>query len=167
LDSKRGLENEKKASVLEQARLALGQFADEREALREKKQSANRKAEQVRIRRGREGMEGEGGREGGRESTGRVVGRAARRRHHTAWPPSFPPSLPPSPPPSLPTSSFVPQVKLEKLEAELEAENPWERVISLIDMQADVGEAGAATSDMQRLKQILIQLKSEPLEGKK
>jgi hypothetical protein len=56
---------------------------------------------------------------------------------------------------------------LEKLEAELEAENPWERVISLIDMQADVGEAGAATSDMQRLKQILIQLKSEPLEGKK
>lgn len=27
------------------------------------------------------------------------------------------------------------QVKLEKLEADLEAENPWERVISLVDLQ--------------------------------
>jgi len=59
------------------------------------------------------------------------------------------------------------QVKLEKLEADLEAENPWERVISLIDMQADVGGPESPSCDLQRLKQMLIQLKAEPLGEKK
>jgi hypothetical protein len=30
------------------------------------------------------------------------------------------------------------QVKLEKMEADLEAENPWERVINLVDMQVGI-----------------------------
>jgi len=53
------------------------------------------------------------------------------------------------------------------LEADLEAENPWERVIKLVDMQADVGGPGSSVCDLQRLKQMLIQLKAEPLGEKK
>ncbi|GAB5034003.1 clathrin light chain [Nannochloropsis oceanica] len=104
LDAKRGVENEKRSTVIEKARAELAKFAEEREEMREKKQSANRKEEQV---------------------------------------------------------------KLEKLEADLEAENPWERVISLIDMQTDVGGPESPSCDLQRLKQMLIQLKAEPLGEKK
>ena len=124
------MENEKRSTVVEKARAELAKFAEEREVMREKKQSANRKEEQVNISYNR---------------------RASRPDPLTYS--SFPPSLT--------------QVKLEKLEADLEAENPWERVINLVDMQADVGGPGSSVCDLQRLKQMLIQLKAEPLGEKK
>ena len=73
---------------------------------------------------------------------------------HTCWcltlySPTHPPSL---------------KGKLEKLEADLEAENPWERVINLVDMQADVAPGKC---DMARLKALMFQLKAEPLGEKK
>ena len=58
------------------------------------------------------------------------------------------------------TPTCIVQVKLEKLEADLESENPWERVINLVDMQAEAGKA-----DMSRIKQIFIQLKNEPIKA--
>lgn len=48
LDAKRAVETEKKQSVVSKAQAELAKFAEEREAVREKKQSSNRKEEQVR-----------------------------------------------------------------------------------------------------------------------
>lgn len=53
------------------------------------------------------------------------------------------------------------QVFLEQLEGELESENPWERVVSLVDTQAEIVEDFHDTS---RMTSILIQLKNEPLD---
>eukprot|EP00903_Cladosiphon_okamuranus_P015317 g14150.t1 len=53
------------------------------------------------------------------------------------------------------------QVFLEQLEGELESENPWERVVSLVDTQTEVVEDFKDTS---RMTSILIQLKNEPLD---
>lgn len=50
---------------------------------------------------------------------------------------------------------------LEQLEGELESENPWERVVSLVDTQAEIVEDFQDTS---RMTSILIQLKNEPLD---
>lgn len=50
---------------------------------------------------------------------------------------------------------------LEQLEGELESENPWERVVSLVDTQAEIVEDFKDTS---RMTSILIQLKNEPLD---
>ena len=47
LDAKRAVESEKKATVVGKAQAELSKFAEEREAHREKKQSSNRKEEQV------------------------------------------------------------------------------------------------------------------------
>jgi len=58
LDAKRGVENEKRSTVVEKARAELAKFAEEREVMRDKKQSANRKEEQVRRDGGREGLKG-------------------------------------------------------------------------------------------------------------
>ena len=49
------------------------------------------------------------------------------------------------------------QVFLEQLEADLESDNPWERVVNLVDIQADADEA----NDVSRMRQIFIQLKNE------
>jgi len=54
------------------------------------------------------------------------------------------------------------QVFLEQLEGELESENPWERVVSLVDTQTEVQEDFKDTS---RMTSILIQLKNEPLDS--
>ncbi|CAN0434193.1 unnamed protein product [Pylaiella littoralis] len=54
------------------------------------------------------------------------------------------------------------QVFLEQLEGELESENPWERVVSLVDTQTEVVEEFQDTS---RMTSILIQLKNEPLDS--
>lgn len=70
---------------------------------------------------------------------------------HIIHPPTYPP---------IPAT----KVKLEKLEADLEAENPWERVINLVDMQADVAPGKC---DMARLKALMFQLKAEPLGAEK
>lgn len=53
------------------------------------------------------------------------------------------------------------QVFLEQLEGELESENPWERVVSLVDTQAEVLED---FKDKSRMTSILIQLKNDPLD---
>lgn len=53
------------------------------------------------------------------------------------------------------------QVFLEQLEGELESENPWERVVSLVDTQTEIVEDFKDTS---RMTSILIQLKNEPLD---
>ncbi|CAM9263268.1 unnamed protein product [Discosporangium mesarthrocarpum] len=50
------------------------------------------------------------------------------------------------------------QVFLEQLEGELESENPWERVVSLVDTQAEI------TGDFQdtsRMTSLFIQLKND------
>lgn len=90
------------------------------------------------------------------------------------------PSPPPAPPP--PTSDFglihfrlgcsfsltkcdplirSMQVFLEQLEGELESENPWERVVSLVDTQTEIVEDFKDTS---RMTSMLIQLKNDPLD---
>lgn len=53
------------------------------------------------------------------------------------------------------------QVFLEQLEGELESENPWERVVSLVDTQAEIVED---FKDKSRMTSILIQLKNDPLD---
>jgi hypothetical protein len=54
---------------------------------------------------------------------------------------------------------YLRQVFLEQLEAELETENPWERIVSIIDTQA---EPISAFDDVGRMKTMLIQLKNDP-----
>ncbi|CAM9094747.1 unnamed protein product, partial [Heterosigma akashiwo] len=53
------------------------------------------------------------------------------------------------------------QVLLEQLEADLESDNPWERITNLVDLQAEGDDV-----DKSRMRSILIQLKNEPLEVK-
>lgn len=53
------------------------------------------------------------------------------------------------------------QVFLEQLEGELESENPWERVVSLVDTQTEIVED---YKDTGRMTSILIQLKNDPLD---
>lgn len=59
------------------------------------------------------------------------------------------------------TTLALQKVFLEQLEGELESENPWERVVSLVDTQSEVVEDFKDTS---RMTSILIQLKNEPLD---
>ena len=49
------------------------------------------------------------------------------------------------------------QVKMEQIVADNESPNPWERVVSLVDLQAD---AVAAAGDTSRMRQVLIQMKN-------
>ena len=49
------------------------------------------------------------------------------------------------------------QVKMEQMAAENESPNPWERVVSLVDLQAD---AVAAAGDTSRMRQVFIQMKN-------
>mmetsp|Transcript_1603 Transcript_1603/g.4753 ORF Transcript_1603/g.4753 Transcript_1603/m.4753 type:complete len:124 (-) Transcript_1603:47-418(-) len=51
------------------------------------------------------------------------------------------------------------QVKMEQLAAETESENPWERIVSLVDLTAETSEGGA---NVARMKQVLIQKKNAP-----
>ena len=50
------------------------------------------------------------------------------------------------------------QVKLESLEADLDSDNPWERVVKLVDLQMDEEE------EKGRMRSILIQMKNEPVK---
>lgn len=52
---------------------------------------------------------------------------------------------------------------LEKLEADLDSENPWERVVALVDVNKEVKEDEG--SDVSRMKQLFIHLKSESLSS--
>ena len=49
------------------------------------------------------------------------------------------------------------QVKMEQIVADNESPNPWERVVSLVDLQAD---AVAAAGDTSRMRQVFIQMKN-------
>ena len=49
------------------------------------------------------------------------------------------------------------QVKMEQMAADNESPNPWERVVSLVDLQAD---AVAAAGDTSRMRQVFIQMKN-------
>ena len=53
---------------------------------------------------------------------------------------------------------------LEKLEADLESDNAWERVGSLVDLSEVVTKEDKAKSDTSRMRMILRQLKTEKLE---
>lgn len=53
------------------------------------------------------------------------------------------------------------QVFLEQLEGELESDNPWERVVSLVDTQSEIVEP---FHDKKRMTSILIQLKNDPID---
>jgi hypothetical protein len=53
------------------------------------------------------------------------------------------------------------QVLLEQLEADLDSDNPWERVVNLVDIEARDNDD---KSDVSRMRQLFIQLKTEPLE---
>ena len=50
---------------------------------------------------------------------------------------------------------------LEKLEADLDNDNPWERVVTLVDVAKEVKEDEG--SDVTRMSGIFIQLKNESL----
>ena len=49
------------------------------------------------------------------------------------------------------------QVKMEQMAADNESPNPWERVVSLVDLQAG---AVAAAGDTSRMRQVFIQMKN-------
>ena len=83
-----------------------------------------------------------------------------RARYHRAR------ARPPPPRPSPHTHarrSFArpaPQLLMEQIEADLEAENPWARVIKLVDLQAEHSDKNL---DVSRMRQLFIQLKNEPV----
>lgn len=79
------------------------------------------------------------------------------------------------------------QATLEKLAADLESENPWERVVSLVELEANRKQKLAALNakkdskskepeapkpakkdeeeeDVTRMRQMFVQLKAEPLD---
>ncbi|GLD95557.1 hypothetical protein PINS_up004234 [Pythium insidiosum] len=78
------------------------------------------------------------------------------------------------------------QATLEKLAADLESENPWERVVSLVDLEVNRKQKLAALNnkkdaknkepepvksskkedeeDLSRMRQLFVQLKAEPLD---
>lgn len=79
------------------------------------------------------------------------------------------------------------QATLEKLAADLEGDNPWERVVSLVELEANRKQKLAALNakkdaktkeveapkpvkkdeddeDVTRMRQLFVQLKAEPLE---
>ena len=49
---------------------------------------------------------------------------------------------------------------MEQIEADMEAENPWARVIKLVDLQAEHSDKNL---DVSRMRQLFIQLKNEPV----
>jgi hypothetical protein len=51
------------------------------------------------------------------------------------------------------------QVLMEQLAAEVESENPWERIVSLVDLQASASDENF---DLSRMRQVFIQLKNSP-----
>ena len=53
-----------------------------------------------------------------------------------------------------------PQLLMEQIEADMEAENPWARVIKLVDLQAEHSDKNL---DVSRMRQLFIQLKNEPV----
>ena len=60
---------------------------------------------------------------------------------------------------SMQTSREKEQVLMEQLAAEGEGENPWERIVSLVDLQASTSDENMDTS---RMRQVFIQLKNNP-----
>lgn len=50
------------------------------------------------------------------------------------------------------------QVLMEQL-ADIESENPWERIVSLVDLQTGMSDDNF---DVSRMRQIFIQLKNSP-----
>ena len=60
---------------------------------------------------------------------------------------------------SMQTNREKEQVLMEQLAAEGEGENPWERIVSLVDLQASTSDENMDTS---RMRQVFIQLKNNP-----
>lgn len=56
------------------------------------------------------------------------------------------------------------QVLQEKLEADLESDNPWGRVVALVDIEVKSGVDSDA-ADMSRMRQIMVQMKNEPAKA--
>ena len=48
---------------------------------------------------------------------------------------------------------------MEQLAADVESENPWERIVSLVDLQADADDKALDTA---RMRQVFIQMKNAP-----
>ena len=60
---------------------------------------------------------------------------------------------------SMQTNREKEQVLMEQRAAEGEGENPWERIVSLVDLQASTSDENMDTS---RMRQVFIQLKNNP-----
>lgn len=55
------------------------------------------------------------------------------------------------------------QVMMEEFASEIESENPWERIVSLVDLQTGMSDENF---DVSRMRQVFIQLKNSPLPSK-
>ncbi|KAJ1448860.1 hypothetical protein M885DRAFT_537636 [Pelagophyceae sp. CCMP2097] len=51
------------------------------------------------------------------------------------------------------------QLLMEQLATDIESENPWERIVSLVDLQAGMSDENL---DVSRMRQVFIQLKNSP-----
>jgi len=51
------------------------------------------------------------------------------------------------------------QLLMEQLASDIESENPWDRIVSLVDLQTGMSDE---TLDVSRMRQVLIQLKNSP-----
>ena len=51
------------------------------------------------------------------------------------------------------------QILMEQLASDIESDNPWDRIVSLVDLQTGTSDAAL---DVSRMRQVLIQLKNSP-----
>mmetsp|Transcript_856 Transcript_856/g.3398 ORF Transcript_856/g.3398 Transcript_856/m.3398 type:complete len:127 (-) Transcript_856:542-922(-) len=51
------------------------------------------------------------------------------------------------------------QVLMEQLATDIESHKPWDRIVSLVDLQTGMSDE---TLDVSRMRQVLIQLKNSP-----
>ncbi|KAJ8611932.1 hypothetical protein CTAYLR_004355 [Chrysophaeum taylorii] len=51
------------------------------------------------------------------------------------------------------------QLLMEQFATEIESENPWERIVSLVDLQTGMSDENF---DVSRMRQVFIQLKNSP-----
>mmetsp|Transcript_37510 Transcript_37510/g.120343 ORF Transcript_37510/g.120343 Transcript_37510/m.120343 type:complete len:126 (+) Transcript_37510:33-410(+) len=48
---------------------------------------------------------------------------------------------------------------MEQIASDVESDNPWDRIVSLVDLQTSTSDE---TLDVSRMRQVLIQLKNSP-----
>lgn len=51
------------------------------------------------------------------------------------------------------------QLLMEQFATEIESDNPWERIVSLVDLQTGMSDENL---DVSRMRQVFIQLKNSP-----